>query len=250
MSAFAPSTGYVCLALCLALDRMHIHDGFAGFNAAISGSIQLLQVACRKGLSSVLAWCRSPRGPYFSLLVQRKVGKRNTPQAARPAHSAGSAGRPGIFVRHIHAPYENAAHPGRRPDGFTRPARRAWMGPKSEKSGRGNSNRNGNNEGRSEAATDHFGSDNKRHADSSEAATKLRRYRQAITMATASGLKPLLHGYGGAWCRFSCPLREAITGEENHPTLFLLALYLPSVVPCPAVTAKAKAFTKVFPGPL
>jgi len=69
----------------------------------------------------------------LSLLVQRK-NQRNTPQAARPALRAGSTSGPGISVRHIHVPYGNAAHPGRRPSGFTRPTRRASWGPQASKS--------------------------------------------------------------------------------------------------------------------
>ena len=41
------------------------------------------------------------------MLVQRKE-QRNTPQAARPALRSGSAGGPGISVRHIPVPYGNA----------------------------------------------------------------------------------------------------------------------------------------------
>ena len=39
------------------------------------------------------AWCRSPRGPYFSLLVQRKVGKRNTPRRSARRCAAGAQSR-------------------------------------------------------------------------------------------------------------------------------------------------------------
>ena len=38
-------------------------------------------------------WCRSPRGPYFSLLVQRKVGKRNTPRRSARRCAAGAQSR-------------------------------------------------------------------------------------------------------------------------------------------------------------
>ena len=38
-------------------------------------------------------WCRSPRRPYFSLLVQRKVGKRNTPRRSARRYAAGAQSR-------------------------------------------------------------------------------------------------------------------------------------------------------------
>ena len=50
---------------------------------------------------------RSPRGVTF-FACAKKVTKESTPQAARPALRSGSASGPGIFVRHIHVPYENA----------------------------------------------------------------------------------------------------------------------------------------------
>ena len=78
---------------------------------------------------------RSPRGVTF-FACAKKVTKESTPQAARPALRSGSASEPGIFVRHIHVPYENAAHPGRRPSGFTWPARRASWGPGSGSKGK------------------------------------------------------------------------------------------------------------------
>jgi hypothetical protein len=39
------------------------------------------------------AWRRSPRRPYFSLLVQRKVGKRNTPRRSARRCAAGAQSR-------------------------------------------------------------------------------------------------------------------------------------------------------------
>ena len=53
------------------------------------------------------AWRRSPRGRPF-LCSCKERNQRNTPQAARPALRSGFASGPGIFVRHIHVPYENA----------------------------------------------------------------------------------------------------------------------------------------------
>ena len=44
-------------------------------------------------MAAGLAWCRSPRGPYFSLLVQRKVGKRNTPRRSARRCAAGAQSR-------------------------------------------------------------------------------------------------------------------------------------------------------------
>ena len=45
------------------------------------------------GPSFVDAWCRWPRGPYFSLLVQRKVSKRNTPRRSARRCAAGTQSR-------------------------------------------------------------------------------------------------------------------------------------------------------------
>ncbi len=54
---------------------------------------RLSLIALREGLSVADAWRRSPRGPYFSLLVQRKVGKRNTPRRSARRCAAGSQSR-------------------------------------------------------------------------------------------------------------------------------------------------------------
>ena len=59
----------------------------------------------------------------------KKVTKETHPRRhALRAARFGSASGPGISVRHIPVPYENAAHPGRRPAGLTRPTRRASWG--------------------------------------------------------------------------------------------------------------------------
>jgi hypothetical protein len=81
-------------------------------------------------------------GVTCSLLVQRKVTKRNTPQAARPF---GVRNRSGIFGRHIHVPAENDAHPVRRPWGvlpFRLP--RLNGAPKIKSQSNSNSNSNSN----------------------------------------------------------------------------------------------------------
>ena len=61
------------------------------------------------GASSVMkakAFRANARVTFFA--CAKKVTKESTPQAARPALRSGSASGPGIFVRHIHVPYENA----------------------------------------------------------------------------------------------------------------------------------------------
>ncbi|MCP1582908.1 hypothetical protein J2S80_000903 [Pseudoxanthomonas mexicana] len=77
-------------------------------------------------------WRRSPRGPYFSLLVQRKVGKRNTPGG--PPAAARRVRSPGGNFRTGHpAPAENGAHPCAPPCGFYPPGLPDLRGPKSKR---------------------------------------------------------------------------------------------------------------------
>ena len=63
------------------------------FLASTTAAIGLGWMALRDGFSVAFRWCRSPRGPYFSLLVQRKVGKRNTPRRSARRCAAGAQSR-------------------------------------------------------------------------------------------------------------------------------------------------------------
>jgi hypothetical protein len=54
-------------------------------------------------------WCRSPRGASFLCLCKERTKETHPRRHALRAARSGYASGPGIFVRHIPVPYENAA---------------------------------------------------------------------------------------------------------------------------------------------
>ena len=106
------------LGVCLEPDpRWHWFRGFAGslFSFRIDGAL-----AARR---------------HFLCLCKESNQRKHTP-GGTPCASLRVRERARNYVRHIHVPYENAAHPGRRPSGFTWPARRASWGPGSGSKGK------------------------------------------------------------------------------------------------------------------
>ncbi|MDR7068961.1 hypothetical protein J2X02_001812 [Pseudoxanthomonas japonensis] len=71
-------------------------------------------------------------GAFFLCLCKERSKETHPRRHALRAARFASASGPGISVRHIHVPYGNAAHPERRPAGFTRPTRRASWGQKAQ----------------------------------------------------------------------------------------------------------------------
>ena len=65
-------------------------------------------MALRDGSSSLWRWRRSPQGAFFLCLCKERIKETHPRRHALRAARSGSASRPGIFVRHIHVPYENA----------------------------------------------------------------------------------------------------------------------------------------------
>ena len=106
------------LGVCLEPDpRWHWFRGFAGslFSFRIDGA-----PAARR---------------HFLCLCKESNQRKHTP-GGTPCPSLRVRERARNYGRHIHVPYENAAHPGRRPSGFTWPARRASWGPGSGSKGK------------------------------------------------------------------------------------------------------------------
>ncbi len=85
------------------------------------------------GLLSVFTDGALAAGRHFSLLVQRKVTKRNTPRPRAPAAARlGFVSPMGILGRHIRVPAQNAARRARRPAGLPTGATAADGGPKEQ----------------------------------------------------------------------------------------------------------------------